>query len=95
MFVYNDKKGGTMMYYYYEDAYIPKKERMEEKEKEIIHAIEYYIQKHGVSPTVREIGKMVQLKSTNTTFLYLKRLQKKKKIDWEPKRVRTIKIIPQ
>lgn len=48
-----------------------------EKEQEILLAIIAYITSHGYSPTVREIGDMVGLRSTSSTQLYIQRMIKK------------------
>ncbi|CAM4108774.1 transcriptional regulator [Mesobacillus thioparans] len=79
------------MYYYGERK--PLKERMEEKEKEILGVIAKLLKKGNHPPSVREITRAAGMNSTSTTFEYLKRLQKKGLIDWEPKKIRTLKII--
>lgn len=78
--------------YYYEDRR-PLKERMEEKEQEILKVVSKLIQKKKNSPSVREITKAAGLNSTSTTYEYLKRLQAKGLVDWEPKKIRTLHIV--
>lgn len=48
--------------------------RGEEKRKEILKSIISYIQEHGYSPTIREIGKMVNLRSTSTVSGHLEKM---------------------
>lgn len=48
-----------------------------EKEREILKAIIAYITSHGYSPTIREIGDAVGLKSTSSTQVYVKRMIRK------------------
>jgi repressor LexA len=78
--------------YYYEDRR-PLKERMEEKEQEILKVISNLIHKGTHSPSVREITKAAGLNSTSTTYEYLKRLQAKGLVNWEPKKIRTLHIV--
>ncbi|SDL23344.1 LexA family protein [Natronincola ferrireducens] len=44
---------------------------MKDKKMEILVSIKNYIEKRGYSPTVREIGKLVGLRSTSTVQGYL------------------------
>ena len=44
------------------------------KREEILQAIINFIQEHGYSPTVREIGEMVGLKSTSSVHAHLQRM---------------------
>lgn len=46
----------------------------EKVRESIVEGIKSYIQKHGYAPTVREIGKMVGLKSTSSVQSHLTRL---------------------
>lgn len=45
-----------------------------QKRQEIVEKVIEYIQTHGYSPTVREIGEMVDLKSTSTVKSHLDKL---------------------
>ena len=58
-----DKKGG---------AYSVSK-----KQKEILEIIKTFINEKGYSPTVREIGRLTNLKSTSSIHSYIKRLEAK------------------
>lgn len=78
--------------YYYEDRR-PLKERMLEREQQILKVISALIKKGNHSPSVREITKAAGLNSTSTTYEYLKRLQAKGLVDWEPKKIRTLHIV--
>jgi repressor LexA len=78
---------------YYEYDYKSLKERMDEKDMDILKFIKKSINRNKYSPSVREITKAVGFKSTSTTFSYLHRLKKKELINWEPKVGRTIYIV--
>ncbi|MCC5911659.1 MAG: hypothetical protein JJT76_14635 [Clostridiaceae bacterium] len=47
------------------------KDRDRDRKLEVLLAIEGYIRKRGYSPTVREIGKLVGLRSTSTVQRHL------------------------
>lgn len=63
------------------------------KEIEILLAIKEYINKNGYSPSVREIGKLVGLKSSSTVHDYLEKLRSKGYISKLGNSPRTLKII--
>ena len=50
---------------------------MSSKENEILEFINYTLKNDGYSPSVREIGEAVNLKSTSTVQYHLKKLEKK------------------
>ena len=60
----------------------------------IVEAIKSYIQEHGYAPTVREIGKMVGLKSTSSVQSHLTRLFSEGKLETDagPSSPRTIRV---
>lgn len=62
------------------------------KEKQLMDAIVSYINDKGYSPTVRELGRMVGLKSSSTIHKYFGRLKCGGLITWEPKSPRTIQV---
>lgn len=80
------------MNYYFDDRK-PLKERMIEKEQEILQVIVKLMKKSDHPPTVREITIAAGMRSTSTTFAYLQRLQKKGFIDWVPGTWRTLKVL--
>ena len=45
---------------------------MSKREKEILEIIETFINENGYSPTVREICKLTNLKSTSSIHSYIK-----------------------
>lgn len=49
--------------------------------EKILQAIIEYIEQHNYPPTVREIGKMVGLKSTSSVYAHLQRLLRSGKIE--------------
>ncbi|ECD6517334.1 transcriptional regulator [Salmonella enterica subsp. enterica] len=71
----------------------PKKERMEEKEKEIIQAIQVWVDKKKSPPSMRELTKLVSFKSTSTTFEYLTRMRNKGLITWDKSSPRTLRLL--
>ena len=79
-----------MLYDYQEKT---KKERMEEKEKEIIHAIKNWVDKKKCPPSVRELTKLVSFKSTSTTFAYLNRMKEKGLVTWDKSSPRTLRLL--
>ena len=62
------------------------------KQAEIVTAILQYNNKHGYSPTVREIGNMVGLKSPSTVQQHLNHLEKMGAIEKNPASPRTIRV---
>lgn len=64
-----------------------------EKEAQILNVIVDYIKENGYAPSVREIGKLVGLKSTSTVHEYLKRLQEKGYIERKENFPRTLKVL--
>ncbi|TYS55799.1 hypothetical protein FZD47_25585 [Bacillus infantis] len=82
------------MDYYYDEDRKTREEQVEEKEQAVLDAIEKLTERMSYSPSVGEITSACQsIKSKSTTHAYLKRLQRKGFIDWEPHSMRTIKII--
>lgn len=53
----------------------------ENTREKILDAIIQYIEKHGYSPTTREIGQMVGLKSTSSVHSHLTRMYIEGKIE--------------
>ena len=69
------------------------KKPLTKHQEKILNIIKDFINKNGYSPTVREIGKISDLKSTSTVKTYLDILYIKGYITYIPKLSRTIKII--
>lgn len=68
---------------------------MTERQREILVTINNYIEKEGISPTVRELCDITGIKSTSTIHGYIKRLQNQGYIDMikgSPRSMRVIKI---
>lgn len=63
-----------------------------EKEERILSYIRDVITSKGYSPTVRDISKALEIKSTSTVFAYLARLEEKGYIVRETGKSRTIRI---
>lgn len=63
-----------------------------EKQRLILNIIEEYVIKNHMSPTVREICDITNLKSTSTIHGYLKRLEKQGYIYKKDKSARSIRL---
>ena len=59
----------------------------------ILKFIDNFISEHGYSPTIREIGQAVGLRSNSTTAGYLDRMQKAGLISSSPGSARSIRIV--
>ena len=66
---------------------------LNKREKAILKFIEKEIQENGYSPSVREIGKAVGLKSTATVHAYLERLENIGRITRKNKMGRTLQLL--
>ncbi len=64
-----------------------------DKQKECLIIINLLIEKRGYAPTVREIGKEMNVNSPATVFTHLKKLKQKGYITWKEKQNRTLKIL--
>ncbi|WP_315307797.1 hypothetical protein [Enterococcus devriesei] len=58
----------------------------------VLLTIEKMIDENGFAPTVREIGKAINISSTSTIWGHLDRLKKRKLINYIPQSPRTITI---
>lgn len=68
---------------------------MTEKQKQVLIVINDYVKKEGISPTIREICDIAEIKSTSTVHGYIKRLEKQgyiKMIKDSPRSIRVIKM---
>lgn len=65
---------------------------MSNKENEILEFINYTLKNDGYSPSVREIGEAVNLKSTSTVQYHLKKLEKKGVINKSEGKSRSLHI---
>ncbi len=63
------------------------------KQAQLLECINYFIKKHGYSPTVRELCKLCELSSTATIHVHLKNLVDKGYITYIPNASRTIRVI--
>ena len=66
---------------------------LNKREKAILKFIEKQVNVNGYPPSVREIGKAVDLKSTATVHGYLESLEKKGYIKKESQKGRTLKLL--
>ena len=66
---------------------------LNKREKAILKFIEKQIKANGYPPSVREIGKAVDLKSTATVHGYIASLEKKGYIKKESQKGRTLKLL--
>ena len=63
-----------------------------EKEKKFYETIYKFINDNGYSPTIRELCKLLNYKSTKTIYNYLKVLKNKNYINYQKKKKRSIVI---
>ena len=63
------------------------------KREEIMKAIKEYKKKNEISPTVREIGGMVNLNSSSTVHKHLKVLEEEVYIIMNSKSARSIRVL--
>lgn len=63
------------------------------KTNQILHFIQQFTNDHGYSPTIREIGNAVGLKSTSTVSGYLSRMEKKGLVTQMPGTPRSLRIV--
>lgn len=68
-------------------------EDLSQKQIEILHFIKNHIQRQGYPPSVREICKGVDLKSTSTVHRHLEILEEKEYIRKDPTKPRAIEIL--
>ncbi|MEA1940593.1 MAG: transcriptional repressor LexA [Candidatus Caldatribacteriota bacterium] len=71
-----------------------KKDSLTPNQKKALLAIEEGIRERGYPPTVREIGKLVGVTSSATSYKYLNILEKKGYIKREEGKSRAIKLVP-
>lgn len=66
---------------------------LNERELEVLNVTVDYIKQNGYAPSVREIGKIVGLKSTSTVHTYLKNLELKGFIERKENFPRALRIV--
>lgn len=66
---------------------------MTNREHQIYAAISEYTTLKGYPPSVREIGRMVGIKSTATVHDYIKRIKRLGFISFEPCKPRTLRVL--
>lgn len=67
--------------------------RITEKDREILVTIERLTVEMGFSPTVRELGKAVGLKSTSSVHARLRKLAESGALSYEPTKPRTLVVL--
>lgn len=65
---------------------------MKPRHEQILSAINEYMKEHSYSPSVREIGSMVGLRSVSGLHRHLEILRGKGLIIWEPSKPRTLRL---
>lgn len=68
------------------------KEKITAKQQEVYDFIKSYIESNGYSPSTRDIGVGVSLKSTSSVFSHLENLKRKGYIDFNESSPRTITL---
>ncbi|HOV78813.1 MAG TPA: transcriptional regulator [Bacillota bacterium] len=66
---------------------------MTEIQQKIYNAIREFIQVKGYSPSVREIGAIVGLRSSATIHEHLTKIRRQGYIDFEPGKSRTLRVL--
>jgi SOS-response transcriptional repressor LexA len=69
------------------------KDKLTQKQKNLLEIITIYIDDNKIAPTNRELMHLFELKSTSTMHGYLGRLRNKGYIIWEEGKSRTIQIL--
>ena len=64
---------------------------MNQRKRDILHFIETYREKHGVSPTIREIGAGVGLSSSSSVHLHIVGLREMGYLTYQFGKVRTLR----
>ena len=72
-----------------------KKDSLNSNQKKTLEVIQQKIKETGYPPTVREIGKLVGVTSSATSYKYLTILEKKGYITRERDKSRAIRLVPQ
>jgi repressor LexA len=63
------------------------------KTDELLTFITNYINTRGFAPSTREMAEGMGMKSVQGVHRYLARLKENGKVDWEPNRARTLRVI--
>jgi repressor LexA len=69
------------------------KDKLSQKQKNLLEIICIYIDDNKISPTTRELAHIFGIKSTSTMHGYLRRLRDKGYITWKECMPRTIQIL--
>lgn len=69
------------------------KDKLADRQLEILTAIEDYIDQNGYSPSFRDIGKIVNLASSSTIQRYMDRLKVNGDVTWVSGQPRTLKVL--
>lgn len=67
--------------------------KLTEKQKNVLQTIEEFINKKGYSPTIRELGCILGLKSTSTVKGYIDRLVDGGYVEREEDCPRTLRVV--
>lgn len=67
---------------------------LSQRQESILHYIQQFVQKHGYSPSIRDIQTNLKISSTSVVAYNLKALQEKGKLDREGKISRGIRLTP-
>lgn len=68
-------------------------EKLTKRQDDILKFIKEYVVEHGFPPTIREIGKAVDLSSPATVYVHLSNLEKKGYIRKEDSKNRTLELL--
>jgi repressor LexA len=64
-----------------------------DRQREVLKTIADFITANGFAPTVREIGELIDVESTQGVVCHLEALKKKGLLTWNERQARTIRIL--
>ena len=67
--------------------------KLTKRQQEIFDFIKRYSAKHGYPPTVRELSRMLGLRSTATTQQHLQALARKGYLEHDPVKARALRVV--
>ncbi|WAH35031.1 LexA family protein [Alicyclobacillus dauci] len=70
-----------------------KQTALSERQLDVLNCIKEHVQANGYPPTTREIGEILNMKSTSTVHQHLGRLRDKGYVDWIDGAPRTLRIV--
>lgn len=63
------------------------------KQQRVLITVSNYVNEHGYPPAIRDLGEILNLRSSSTVKGYLDKLKKEGYVTWEEGRPRTLRIL--